>query len=100
MILPGALDGGAFVDLLVRAENDRADVVLFQVQGDGADDGAVRVHDGVAFVIQELQQFGHHALAQAVDAGDTVADLQNGSHADLIDCRACCTFPARAPEWR
>ena len=78
---PGALHGRALANLVVRAKDNGPDVILFEVQGQGADDGPLLVGDRVAFGIEEFQQFRDHALFKAVDAGDSIAYLQNGSHA-------------------
>ena len=58
----GPLDGVAFADLAVVAEQHDADVVLFQVQRHSL--GAVR----------ELDHLAGLDLVEAVDAGDAVAD--------------------------
>ena len=57
--------------LEVVAEDDRADRVLFEVE------------DLAHRAVLELQQLAGHRVAQAVDAGDAVADLDDG--ADLAD---------------
>ena len=67
----GALDVVALLDEGVLPKKHGADVVLFEVQH--------QAHD----VVRELEQLGGHAVAQAVDAGDAVADLEDG--ADLFD---------------
>ena len=48
-----------------------ADVVLFQVQD--------HTHNAVG----ELDQLAGHRVLKPVDARDTVADLQHGTHADF-----------------
>ena len=55
-----------FGDLQVVAQDDDADRVLFQVEGQAADAGA-----------RELDHLAGHDAGQAVDAGDAVADLQH-----------------------
>ena len=65
------LDFVAFVDLQVVAQDDHADAVFFQVEGQ-ADHAA-----------GELDHFAGHHAGQSVDAGDAVADFQHG--ADLAD---------------
>ena len=59
---PGALDDVAFLDLVAFGQQDGADVVLLQVQGDAVD------------LAGEFQQFVVHDVVQAVDAGDAVPD--------------------------
>ena len=59
----GGLHGLAFLDAVGVAEDDGADRVLVEVQGQA--DGAVL----------ELEQLVHGAVGQAADAGDAVADL-------------------------
>src|SRR4029450_441166 len=61
----GALDGLAFLDLAVGAEDHDADVVGFEVERHAA--GAVL----------ELDHFTGLDVVEAVDAGDTVADGQH-----------------------
>ena len=67
----GALDAVALLDERVLAEQHGADVVLFEVEHQ-ADD-----------VVRELEHLHGHGVPQAVDAGDAVADLEDG--ADLFD---------------
>jgi hypothetical protein len=62
----GALDGVAFLDLGVRAEDHDADVVGFEVE---------------RHALHAVGEFDHFAgldLVQAVDAGDAVTDRQHG----------------------
>ena len=68
---PGALDLVAFLDLGVLAEQHDADLVFFQVHGDAGD------------VVREGEQFSGHDLVQAIDAGNTVAQGDDG--ADFVD---------------
>ena len=58
----GALDGVAFLDLGVLAEEHRADALFFQVQGDAED------------TVGKLEHLAGHRLFDAVDARDAVAD--------------------------
>ena len=51
----------AFLDLLIFAEQHRADLVFFEVHRDAGN------------IVAELDQFARHDLLQAVDAGDAVA---------------------------
>ena len=67
----GPLDGVAFLDLDVLAEDHGADVVLLEVQH--------HAHDAAG----ELEQLAGHDVVQAVDPGDTVTDRDDG--ADLGD---------------
>ena len=67
----GALDEVALLDERVLAEEHGADVVFFEVEGQPDD------------VVRQLEHLHGHAVAQAVDAGDAVADLEDG--ADLFD---------------
>ena len=68
-----ALDGRAFRDLGVRAEDDDADIVGFEVEGHAL--GAV----------VELDHLAGLDVVEAVDAGDAVADRKHG--ADFRDLR-------------
>src|SRR4029078_6585421 len=61
----GALDGLAFLDLAVVAEDDDADVVDFEVQRHAA-------HS-----VLELHHLARLHVVEAVDAGDTVTDRQH-----------------------
>ena len=61
----GALDGLAFLDLAVGAEDDDADIVDFEIQRHAFD---------AAFELDHLA--GLHVV-EAVDAGDAVADRQH-----------------------
>src|SRR5450631_2211633 len=61
----GALDGLAFLDLAVGAENHDADIVGFEVQRHAA---------GAVF---ELDHFAGLDVVEAVDAGNAVADGQH-----------------------
>ena len=65
--LAGALDGVALDDLLPVAEQHGADVVLLEVQRE-ADD-----------VVGQLEHLERHAVVEAVDARDPVADLEHGA---------------------
>ena len=67
----GALDEVALLDEGVLAEEHGADVVFFEVEGQPDD------------VVGELEHLHGHAVAQAVDTSDPVADLEDG--ADLFD---------------
>ena len=61
----GALDGIAFLDRAVIAENNDADVVGFKVQRHAADAAG------------KLDHFASLDVVEAVDAGDTVTDGQH-----------------------
>ena len=61
----GALDGLAFLDLAVVAEDHDADVVGFEVQRHAA------------HAVLELDHFAGLDVVEAVDAGDAVADGQH-----------------------
>ena len=66
----------AFLELEVIAEDDRADVVLFEVEGEGGDVVArLRRRD--------LEHLAGHRFLETVDARDSVLDFENGS--DLFD---------------
>ena len=69
--LPGAADGVALLDLVPLAEQHRGDVVLLEVQREAGD------------AVVELEPLERDAAVEAVDAGDAVADLDDG--ADLLD---------------
>ena len=70
----GALDGIAFLDVEVVAEDDGADGVFFEVE------------DLTHGAVLEFEQFAGHGVAQAVDAGDAVADFDDG--ADFVDLQS------------
>ena len=72
--LAGALDGIAFLDLGVVAEEDGADLVF------------VEVHGEAGHVVGEFDELAGHDLVEAVDARDTVAEGDDGS--DLVDLDA------------
>jgi hypothetical protein len=61
----GALDGVAFLDLAVGAEDDDADIVAFEVEGHAA------------HAAGELDHLTGLDVVEAVDAGDAVADGEN-----------------------
>ena len=61
----GALDGVAFLDVAVGAEDDDADIVGFEVQRHAADAAG------------ELDHLAGLDIVEAIDAGDAVADGQN-----------------------
>ena len=63
----GALDRRAFRNLGVRAEDDDADIVGFEVEGHAL--GA----------IGELDHLAGLDIVEAIDAGDPVADRQHGA---------------------
>ena len=65
--LTRATDGLAFGDVVPLSEERRADVVLLQVERD-ADD-----------TVLELEALESDAVLEAVDTGDAVADLEDGS---------------------
>ncbi len=67
---PGAADLVALFDLDVGAHDDDADVVLFEVERDALQ------------AVRELDQLGGAHAAQAVDAREIRADLDDG--ADLV----------------
>ena len=69
--LAGAADGVALLDLLPLAEEHRGDVVLLEVQREAGD------------AVVELELLERDAAVEPVDAGDAVADLDDG--ADLLD---------------
>ena len=69
----GPLDGVAFLDLAVGAEDDDADIVGLEVQRHAADAAG------------ELDHLAGLDVVEAVDAGDAVADRQH--LADLGDLR-------------
>ena len=69
--LPGALDEVALFDERVLAQQHRADVVFFEVQRQAG------------HAVGQVEHLHGQGVAQAVDAGDAVADLEDG--ADLLD---------------
>ena len=60
-------------DLRRVAHEDAADVVLLEVQGEAED------------VVRELQELAGHDLVEAVDAGDAVADGEDGPDLGGVD---------------
>ncbi len=66
----------AFLELQVVAENDRADVVLFEVQRERGDLVA-------GLGRRDLEHLAGHGLLEAVDAGDAVLHFEDGT--DLLD---------------
>ena len=69
----GAPDFVAFLDFGVVAQQHRADLVFFQVQGDAGD------------AVRELDQFARHHLFQAVNARDAVAHRDHEAGLGDID---------------
>src|SRR3546814_3671862 len=63
----GALDGFAFLDLAVGAEDHDADIVGFMIEGHA-------LH-----AIGELHHLASLPVVQAVNAGDAVPDAKHGS---------------------
>ena len=63
----GALDGRAFPDLGVRAEDHDADIVGFEVERHALD------------AVVELDHLAGLDIVEAVDAGDAVTDRQHGA---------------------
>jgi hypothetical protein len=61
----GALDGVAFLDVAVGAEDDDADIVGFEVERHAADAAG------------ELDHFAGLDIVEAIDAGDAVTDGEN-----------------------
>ena len=70
----GALDGVALLDLVPLAEQHGADVVGLEVQREAG------------HVVRQLEHLERHAVVEAVDARDAVADREDG--ADLGQVRA------------
>ena len=66
----GTLDLVAFLDFGVFAEQNHADLVFFQVQGDAG------------YAVRKGEQLSGHDFVEAVHAGDTVTQGDNG--ADLV----------------
>src|SRR5579875_3648044 len=64
---PGAPRRLALADLLPLAEQRRPDVVLLEVEGQPDD------------AVLQLEHLHRHRVLQPVDAGDAVADLQDGA---------------------
>src|SRR5207245_6829385 len=65
----GASDLVAFDDFQVLAEDDDADRILFEVEGESANPRA-----------RELDHLAGHDAGQAVDASDAVADFEHAAH--------------------
>ena len=63
----GRADLVTLLDADVLAEDDRADGVLLEVEGEAED------------ALSEVEQLTGHASREAVDAGDPVADLDDGA---------------------
>ena len=66
--MTGALDGGAFLDVLVGAEHYGAYEVLLEV------------HRHALHAVVEFKQLVEHALFKPVDTHDTVADGNDRAH--------------------
>ncbi len=69
----GGLDLVAFLDLLVVAQDDRADRLLLEVEG--------HAHHAAG----ELEQLRCQRARQTVDLGDAVADLDHGADRACLD---------------
>ena len=67
----GATDGVAFLDQKLAAEEHGADVVFLEVE------------DHAVNFMGKLQELTGHGLLQAMDAGDAVAHLDDGT--DVVD---------------
>src|SRR5262249_13502598 len=65
--MAGAVDRLALADVLPLAEQRRADVVLLQVERQPDD------------AVLELEHLQGHGVLEAVNAGDAVADLEDGA---------------------
>ena len=65
--LAGAGDGIAFLDALVGAQHNDGHAVFLQVQGHAV------------LAVGEAHQLVGHAIIQAADAGDAVADHDDGA---------------------
>jgi len=63
--LAGTLDQIAFFYMTVISQENRTDIILFQVQ--------YHSHDSSG----KFQQFSRHRVLQSIDTGDTVAHCQN-----------------------
>ena len=72
--LAGALDGIAFLDLGVVAEEHRADLVFIEVHGKAGN------------AVGKFNELAGHDLVEAVDARDTITKGDDG--ADLVDLDA------------
>ena len=77
----GALDLVAFFDLLKVAEEHASDLVFFEVEREAAN------------FVGKFEQLARHDLFEAVDLGDTVADLDHRS--DLVR-RSCSRQNSRS----
>ena len=73
MMLPGAPDFVAFLDLLVFAQQYRSHLVFFQIDRDAGD------------AVRELDQFAGHDAIQAVNAGDSVTHRDHRAGLGNID---------------
>ncbi len=67
------LDGVAFLDFLVVAEEHRADALLFEVQGNPE------------HAVRELEHLAGHRVFDAVHAGDAVADRHDRADLGHVD---------------
>ena len=74
--LAGALDLVAFLDLGGFAEEHDADVVFLEVERQAGD------------VVRELHELAGHDAVEAVDAGDAVADGDDGADFRDVDAAA------------
>ena len=73
---PGAADFVAFLELEVIAEDHGADVVFFEIEGEGGD-----LLAGLGR--GDLEHLARHRLAESVDAGDAVLHFEDGP--DFLD---------------
>jgi hypothetical protein len=70
----GRTDGIAFFDLGVRAQEDHTDGFFFEIEG--------HAHDGAALAamsVLKLDKLGRHDIAEAMYAGDAVANFNDGT---------------------
>ena len=81
-----ALDGVAFFDFGVIAKKHGAHLIFFEVQRDTED------------VVRKLDHFSGHALIEAVNARDAVADGNDGAYFDR-ECRPNNSQSAREGSW-
>ena len=76
-----ALYGGAFLDILVGAEHNRANEILLEV------------HRHALHAVLEFEKLVEHALLKSVDTHDTVAYCDNGADVSQLELRVVVLYP-------
>ena len=84
MMRAGAAHFFAFLDVLIFAQQHRADLIFFEVHGDAGN------------AVAELNQFAGHDLFEAMDTRDAVADRND--RADFADVDGAFVILDLVPE--